>query len=206
MGTGFKTVEHPKKGSPMKKFILYTFAVCLLLGSLALSGCGGGGTAGGGPPVAKAPAAPTGVTATGGINKVTLVWDPVPGADSYNIYWSTNPQVTTATGTKITGATSPYQHVGLLISETYFYIVTAVNADGESVASTQAATVVATDGANLYNNNCAGCHGPITSTTIMDGTPDRIKAAIAANTGGMGRLSTLTSDQIDIIAQQLPCH
>ncbi|KAB0670404.1 hypothetical protein F6V30_09640 [Oryzomonas sagensis] len=138
---------------------------------------------------------------------VTLAWNPVPGATSYNIYWSANPGVTTATGIKISGVSSPYHHDGLLVSQTYFYVVTAVNGSGEeSPASEQVATVSATGGANLYTAYCAGCHGPLAASTIMDGTPDHIKAAIAANTGGMGTLTTLTTDQIDIIAQLLPCH
>ena len=158
------------------------------------------------PDTAKLPAAPTGVTATSGINKVTLSWDAVTGADSYNVYWSVNPGVTTATGTKITGATNPYQHVGLYVSRVYFYVVTAVSSTGESPASEQASTVAATDSANLYTTYCAVCHGPVTTTTIMGGTSDNIKAAIANNTGGMGALSALTANQLDVISQQLPCH
>ena len=185
--------------------------------SLLAAGCGGGSGSGAGVtqavgastnqvPTTKTLPAPTGVTATSGINKVTLSWDPVPGADSYNIYWSVNPGVTTATGTKITGVASPYQHVGLYVSRVYFYVVTAVNSTGESVASSQASTVAATDSDNLYAANCQGCHGPVTATTIMHGTPDKIAAAIANNTGGMGVLSTLSADQINIISEQLPCH
>lgn len=114
------------------------------------------------PPLAV-PAAPTGVTASGGANQVSISWSAVAGATSYNIYWSTASGVTTA-GTKITGATSPYLQTGLAASTTYYYIVTAVNAAGQSVASAQvsAATnapvvtipqsptgVIAAGGANL---------------------------------------------------------
>lgn len=82
------------------------------------------------------PAAPTGVTTTGGANQVTISWPAVSGATSYNMYWATTSGVTTA-GTKITAATSPYVQTGLAASTTYYYIVTAVNAAGQSVASTQ---------------------------------------------------------------------
>ena len=158
------------------------------------------------PGTANLPTTPTGVTATSGIYKITLSWDAVPGADSYNIYWSIDPGVTTATGTKITGVTNPYQHVGLYVSRVYFYIVTAVSSTGESLASDQASTVAATDSANLYTAYCEACHGLVISSTIMGGTSENIKTAISKNTGGMGWLSTLTSSQIDIISQQLPCH
>ena len=82
------------------------------------------------------PSAPTGVTATGGANQVSLSWSAVSGATSYNIYWATTSGVTTS-GTKITGATSPYVQTGLAASTAYYYIVTAVNASGKSVASAQ---------------------------------------------------------------------
>lgn len=82
------------------------------------------------------PAAPAGVTATGGANQVTIAWPVVSGATSYNIYWATASGVTTA-GTKITTTTSPYVQTGLAASTTYYYIVTAVNASGQSVASSQ---------------------------------------------------------------------
>lgn len=83
------------------------------------------------------PSAPTGATATGGANQVSVAWSAVTGATSYNIYWSTTSGVTTA-GTKITGATSPYVQTGLAASTAYYYSVTAVNSAGESVASAQA--------------------------------------------------------------------
>jgi hypothetical protein len=83
------------------------------------------------------PAAPTGVTATAGNTQVTIAWSPVSGATSYNIYWSTTPGVTTATGTKITGASNPYIQTGRTNGTTYYYVVTAVNGNGESPASAQ---------------------------------------------------------------------
>lgn len=197
----------------VSKTILVAAMVCIC--SLA-TGCGDSNTAGTGStpsgdinsqlPVHKLPDPPAVVEATGGSNKVTLTWNGVSGADSYNIYWSSAPGVTPATGTKISGVTSPYQHDGLFVSQTYFYVVTAVNSNGESIASHQVATVSANNGADLYDIFCTGCHGPLASTTIMGGTPEKVTAAIANNTGGMGGLSTLTSDQINNISLKLPCH
>lgn len=84
------------------------------------------------------PAAPIGVSAVGGNNQVTISWLAVAGATSYNIYWSTTTGVTPLTGTQIANATSPFIQTGLAMSTTYFYVVTAVNAAGESAPSTQA--------------------------------------------------------------------
>lgn len=200
----------------MEKKTAVIFAAAIACICSILFGCGESGNSGTGSSlvtsssdqtaVSKRPDVPTGVTATGGINTVTLAWNAVNGADSYNVYWSSAPGVTPASGTKITGATSPLQHEGLFVSQTYFYVVTAVNNDGESVASSQVATVSATDGANLYAVYCATCHGDMASTSIKNGTADKINAAIAANSGGMGALSSLWASQIDTIAAKLPCH
>ncbi|GFO68398.1 hypothetical protein GMLC_19770 [Geomonas limicola] len=193
----------------MRTTLEKVWGALLLATVLAIAGCGSGGTGGAAAsaPAATQLAAPSALAATGGINKVTLSWDQVVGADYYNIYWSTNPGVTKTSGQKITTATSPYLQTGITVSQTYYYIVTAVNDAGESAPSSQAATVVATDGAGLYQNYCANCHGPIATTSIKEGTPDNIRAAIAADRGGMGWLSSfLSSQQIDLIAQQLPCH
>ncbi len=90
------------------------------------------------PAASPPPAAPTGVSAIPGNVQVTVSWNTVSGATSYNIYWSTTAGVTTASGTKIPGVTSPYIHTGLINGTTYYYVVTALNANGESAASSQA--------------------------------------------------------------------
>jgi hypothetical protein len=77
------------------------------------------------------------VTAIPGNGQVTIAWTAVSGATSYNIYWSTTSGVTAANGTKITGAASPYTQPGLINNATYYYIVTAVDGNGESTPSSQ---------------------------------------------------------------------
>lgn len=191
----------------MKFQLIRSALACLLLSFLALAGCGGGTDSGDLTLSSKIPATPADIHATGGINQVTLAWNEVSGADSYNIYWSDKPGVTPANGTKISAAVNPYIHQGLSISQTYYYVVTAVNSAGESLASTQAATVSTNNGVNLYVMYCGGCHGTeIAATTIKNGTTANIKAAIAGNTGGMGTLSHLTDDEINNISVRLPCH
>ena len=86
----------------------------------------------------SAPAAPTGLTVTSGDTELTVSWDPVAGASSYNLYWSTSAGVTPANGTRIPGATSPYLQTALIDGETYHYVVSAVNAIGEGPASAEA--------------------------------------------------------------------
>ena len=63
---------------------------------------------------------------------VTLGWDSVPNATSYNIYWSDRPGVSKQNGTKISGVKNPYTMKGLIKGKKYYFVVTAVNASGES--------------------------------------------------------------------------
>ena len=67
--------------------------------------------------------------------QITLTWDAFAGALSYNVYYSTSPDMTIATGTKITSVTSPYVHTGLTNGTDYYYLITAETAGGESEAS-----------------------------------------------------------------------
>ena len=65
----------------------------------------------------------------------TLAWNDAPNATSYNIYWSDKPGVTKKTGTKISNAKSPHKISGLIKGKKYYFVVTAVNASGESTES-----------------------------------------------------------------------
>ena len=85
------------------------------------------------------PLAPTGLSAqvvdgyfTG---TVTLTWNPSSGATSYNIYWSTSSGVSKTTGTLIPNVTSPFIDNTISQATTYYYVVTAVNSNGESSES-----------------------------------------------------------------------
>ena len=102
--------------------------------SFILSGCGGGG---GGDSSPAAPGAPTGVTAVAGPGQARISWDNVAGATSYNIYHSTTSPVSKATGTKIPDVTNPNVVTPLANNVTTYFVVTAVNAIGESKDSIQ---------------------------------------------------------------------
>jgi hypothetical protein len=126
------------------------FTGLLMVLMAALSGCGGGGgsaapttpstSASDSTPASAlttAPTAPTGVVARGGNEQADITWTASPETTSYNIYWSTTTGVTPANGTKIAGATNPYTQAALNNATTYYYVVTAIFADGESAASAQ---------------------------------------------------------------------
>lgn len=90
------------------------------------------------------PPAPASLTATPGVGQVALAWSPSAGASEYTV----------KRGTATDG---PYQILGVGITSTaftdslvspgtsYFYIVTASNAGGESDASPEATATIASD-------------------------------------------------------------
>ena len=84
------------------------------------------------PQLPTIPTTPQNVRVTPDANQVTLIWNSVEGATSYNIYWDNLEGVTTADN-KISTVSSPYTHSSLTNSARYNYIITAVNAAGESI-------------------------------------------------------------------------
>jgi autotransporter-associated beta strand protein len=84
------------------------------------------------------PDAPTGLTATGVFpSQIILSWTAGAGAMSYNVkraYVSSGAYVTIATGVTTAG----YTNTSLTGNVTYYYVVSSVNANGESTNSTEA--------------------------------------------------------------------
>lgn len=113
-------------------------AFCL---SLLLIGCGGGG--GGSAPTPPPPppplvtAIPTGLIATAKDSYTLLTANSVAGATGYNLYWLNQPGVTKATGNLLPVSTAPMVHTGLTNGLIYYYVVTAVGPNGESVPSAE---------------------------------------------------------------------
>lgn len=72
------------------------------------------------------------------------------------------------------------------------------------VAPSGAEVPVATAGGGaLYGSNCAGCHGPASSSSKKGASYARIQAAIKGNAGGMGSLSSLSGTDLQAIADAL---
>lgn len=104
------------------------------------------------PTRGNVPLAPTGLTATTGTgnDQVTISWNDSVGATSYNIYWSASSDISSLNGTKIEGVKSPYSQSGLDEDKTYYYVVTAVNAYGESDDSAKAFVTVESNRQDIF--------------------------------------------------------
>jgi chitin-binding protein len=82
------------------------------------------------------PPAPTGLAAAAGNAQVALTWAATSGATGYNVKRSTtNGGPYSNVATNVSGTS--FTNTGLTNGTTYYYVVTAVNASGESPLSTQ---------------------------------------------------------------------
>jgi fibronectin type 3 domain-containing protein len=100
------------------------------------------------PGAAAAPDAPTGLTASAGDGEVDLSWSASAGATSYNVKRSTSdggPYTTIAPGVTATAFTD----TNVTNGTTYYYVVSAVNASGESADSAQASATPAASGGDI---------------------------------------------------------
>ena len=73
---------------------------------------------------------------------VIITWENLPGAISYNIYWSASPGVTKDNGKKISNVKSPHRIEGLKRGNTYYFVITSVNEYGESEESDELIFIV----------------------------------------------------------------
>lgn len=83
-----------------------------------------------GTPPPSPPSTPTGLNATSEVGGVSLTWNSVSDATSYDMYWSTDKDFAKATGTKISGLSNPYYDF-TATPGTYYFVVTAQNHAGE---------------------------------------------------------------------------
>ena len=104
------------------------------------------------------PAAPTGLTAVAGSGSVTLSWNVVSGAASYNVYQGTiagGEGTAPAASVLSTGAIVS----GLTAGQTCYFTVTAVSANGESAFSNEASATVAASSSSSSSSGGSGGSG-----------------------------------------------
>jgi len=105
-----------------------------LVQAVSSSGTSGNSSEVSGTPIAQ----PTGFSATGSANQVTLSWSSASGATSYNLKRSTSTgtevNVANLTGTAYTDTAGG---AGIVDGTTYFYKVSGTNVNGESTSSSE---------------------------------------------------------------------
>lgn len=83
--------------------------------------------------ISPRPEPPETIDSTSDIESILISWEPSSGSDIYNIYWSNNSGVTVENANgKLSGVSSTYRHNGLIPRQTYYYVMTAEDEDGES--------------------------------------------------------------------------
>jgi len=150
-----------------------SMAAALITSSIiafALTGCGGEDAVTPTPTATvAAPGAPTAFTATAGENVVTLQWSPPAASataglpDSYEIYRSTTattpativaPAYFVTTIPVVTGqAVYSFTDIGLAGNTTYYFVVTAKNAGGETPSTVASAKPTGPPNPQVYGNN-----------------------------------------------------
>ena len=103
---------------------------------------------------------------------VTLLWNEIPGATSYNVYMSKSPGVTKLSGDKIPNVTNPVKITQLEPGKTYYFVVTVVNGSGESKESKELLyTAVADKIGLIYWKNLSDSDSPVANPSNGEETP-----------------------------------
>jgi outer membrane protein OmpA-like peptidoglycan-associated protein len=103
---------------------------------------------------------------------VTLLWNDIPGATSYNVYMSRSPGVNKLSGDKIPNVTNPYKITQLEPGKTYYFVVTVINGSGESKESKELLyTAVAGKTGLVYWKNLSNLDSPVANPSNGEETP-----------------------------------
>jgi len=137
-GSGYQTVSSPATNSFTNTGLTNGTIYYYVVTAVNSSGESSASSQASATPAAapQPPATPTGLTATGGNAQVSLTWTASTGATSYHVKRST----TSGSGyTQIAAPTAAnYTDAAVTNGTAYFYVVSALNAAGESANSAQA--------------------------------------------------------------------
>jgi hypothetical protein len=137
---------------------------------------------------------PSGLTATPGIAQVSLGWTAVPGATSYNIYRSTTSAGEGSTPFRTGVNANSFADTGLTAGTTYYYQVSAVNAQGESAKSTEVSAAPATAGGLDFSGGFASAG----STLALNGSAAISGTALQLTNGSAQAASAFSANKVSI--------
>src|SRR5450631_1696312 len=139
-----------------------------------------------------------GLVATADNGQVSLGWPKANNAAAYNIYYATSPGVARTNGTKIANVFSTsYIQTGLANGTTYYFVITAVNANSESAESNQVSATPAVLGSYVQAN----LEGSWNFTVLVSGAgAGWMRGTLAVNNDGAVTFSSF----LDSFGNTLP--
>lgn len=143
-------------------------------------------------PTASTPAAPAGLTVTGSGPQVSLSWNASTSATNYNVKWTTTSGTGFVTVTNLSGTNAMIG--GVDSNVTYYLVVSAVNAVGESANSTQVATLAAPVGLTATSGSA---QATLTWLPVSGATAYKVKRSIASGSGYATVTSTFGTSVVD---------
>jgi fibronectin type 3 domain-containing protein len=133
-GSGYTTISSPSAAAYTDNTVTNGTTYYYVVTAVNTSGESGDSNQASATPTLTVPAAPTGLTATAGNTTVMLTWTASSGATSYNVKRST----AAGSETTISSPTSAsYTDNAVTNGTKYYYVVSAVNAAGESLNSSE---------------------------------------------------------------------
>jgi hypothetical protein len=154
------------------------------------------------------------VAATVGGEQVILRWDAVRGAETYNVYMASVPGVTAsnygmlADGMKHAATISPFTHTNLPKGTTYYFVVTAHNARGESAESVEVAATPSIFTATGSMNRRRAYHSATLLTNgkvlVVGGAPEASAELYDLSTGIFTPTGDMTAATFSQTATLLP--
>ena len=133
-----------------------------------------------------APAGPVGLTAIARDASVGLAWQPVSGATGYRVYRAASVGGARTLLTPQPVTTTSYADTTSANGQSYFYVVTAVAASGESPLSQYA-------GATPLARTCSTGNAIVLENCVPGTTNWKTQSALQASNGGIEGFATATS-------------
>ncbi len=133
-GSGYATISSPSAAAYTDTTAVNGTTYYYVVTAVNAAGESGVSNQASATPTLAAPAEPTGLSATGGNAQVSLTWNPSSGATSYNVKRSTT------SGSEVTissPASASYTDSNVTNGTKYYYVVSAVNAAGQSANSAE---------------------------------------------------------------------
>jgi acyl-CoA thioesterase-1 len=127
---------------------------------------------------------------------VTLMWNEVPGAISYNVYGSTSPGVTKLSGSKFRNVPNPFTITQLQLGKTYYFVVTAVSDSGESKESKEISyTAIANTEGSIQFGDIIAHSEPDAVTSEVENIPSTSPSDLKPKLKPEQQLGQVTSTQ-----------